>query len=70
MAAPKKSPNASPALASKAQTKGIKEFLSVLAPENKNLAAIRATARKKGKNKLSIREINREIQAYRRERQL
>ncbi len=49
---------------------GIKDFLNTIAPEKKALAAIRAEARKKGKNKLSIREINREIRSYRRERSL
>lgn len=47
---------------------GIKDFLRTIAPEKKILAAIRADARKKGKDKLSLREINREIRAYRRER--
>jgi hypothetical protein len=50
--------------------KDIKEFLKALAPENKTLAAIRATARKTGKSKLSSREIDREIRIYRRERQI
>jgi len=49
---------------------GIKDFLRTIAPEKKILAAIRADARKKGKDKLSLREINREIRAYRRERSL
>jgi prevent-host-death family protein len=49
---------------------GIKDFLKTIAPEKKVLAAIRADARKKGKDKLSLREINREIRAYRRERSL
>jgi prevent-host-death family protein len=47
---------------------GIKDFLRTIGPEKKILAAIRADARKKGKDKLSLREINREIRAYRRER--
>jgi hypothetical protein len=41
-----------------------------IAPETKVLTAIRVTARKKGKNKLSGREIEREIRSYRRERAL
>jgi len=49
---------------------GIKDFLKTIAPEKKVLAAIRADARKKGKDKLSLREVNREIRAYRRERSL
>jgi prevent-host-death family protein len=49
---------------------GIKDFLNAIAPEKKVLAAIRAEARKKGKDKLSQREINREIRSYRRERSL
>jgi len=49
---------------------GIKDFLNTIAPEKKVLAAIRAEARRKGKDKLSQREINREIRSYRRERSL
>ncbi len=49
---------------------GIKDFLNTIAPEKKILAAIRAAARKKGKDKLSLRQINREIRSYRRERSL
>ena len=49
---------------------GIKDFLNTIAPEKKVLAAIRADARKKGKDKLSQREIDREIRSYRRERSL
>ena len=49
---------------------GIKDFLKTIAPEKKVVAAIRASSRKQGKNKLSQREIDREIRAYRRERML
>ncbi len=49
---------------------GIKDFLKTIAPEKKTIAAIRAAARKKGVNKLSMAAINREIRAYRRERSL
>lgn len=49
---------------------GIEDFLNTIAPEKKVLAAIRADARKKGKDKMSLREINREIRSYRRERSL
>jgi len=48
----------------------IKDFLKTIAPEQKVLAVIRAAARKNGKNKLSMREIDREIRAYRREQSL
>jgi prevent-host-death family protein len=48
----------------------IKDFLKTIAPEKKVMAAIRAASRKKGTDKLSMREINREIRAYRRERSL
>lgn len=49
---------------------GIRDFLKNFAPEKEVLAAIRASARKKGTDRLSLREINREIRAYRRERTL
>lgn len=49
---------------------GIKDFLETIAPEKKVVAAIRTASRKQGTNKLSLREINREIRAYRRERSL
>jgi prevent-host-death family protein len=49
---------------------GIKDFLNTIASEKKVLAAIRGAARKKGKDKLSAREIDREIRSYRRERSL
>jgi prevent-host-death family protein len=49
---------------------GIRDFLKTIAPEKPVLAAIRASARKSGKNKLSMRGIDREIRAYRRERSL
>lgn len=49
---------------------GIKDFLATLAPEKRVLAAIRSAARKTGKNRLSLRQINREIRAYRRDRSL
>jgi hypothetical protein len=48
---------------------GIKDFLKTIAPEKK-VAAIRAAARKQGKDKLSMRHIDREVRAYRRERSL
>jgi prevent-host-death family protein len=49
---------------------GIKDFIRTIAPEKKVLAAIRADARKKGTNKLTLRDINREIRAARREQSL
>jgi prevent-host-death family protein len=49
---------------------GIRDFLKNIAPEKKVLAAIRAASRESGKNKLTMREIDREIRAYRRERSL
>jgi hypothetical protein len=64
------SPHAYRAQPSETQRKGIKEFLKAFAPETKTLAAIRAKARKKGTSRISLREIDREIRAYRREPQL
>lgn len=49
---------------------GIKDFLRNIAPEPEVLAAIRAEARRKSKNKLSMREIDGEIAAFRREKPL
>jgi len=49
---------------------GVKDFIKTIAPEKKVLAAIRAASRKNGTNKLSLRDINREIRAYRREQPL
>ena len=49
---------------------GVKDFIKTIAPEKKALAAIRAASRKNGTNKLSLRDINREIRAYRREQSL
>lgn len=46
---------------------GIKDFLKTIAPEKHVVAAIRAAARKQGKNKLSIRQIDQEVRTYRRE---
>lgn len=49
---------------------GIRDFLKTIAPEKSVLAAIRNASRKNGKSKLSMRDIDREIRAYRRERTL
>jgi prevent-host-death family protein len=48
----------------------IRDFIKTIAPENKVMAAVRATARKKGTNRLTLRDINRVIRAARRERSL
>jgi hypothetical protein len=47
---------------------GLKDLTRAIAPEKKALATIRKASRENGRNKLSMREINREIRAYRRER--
>jgi prevent-host-death family protein len=49
---------------------GVKDSFKTISPEKKMVAAIRAASRKQGTNKLSLREINREIRAYRRERSI
>jgi len=49
---------------------GVKDFIKTIAPEKKVLAAIRAASRKNGTSKLRLRDINREIRAYRREQSL
>jgi hypothetical protein len=49
---------------------GIQDFLKTIAPEKKVVAAIRASAAKKGKNKLTTRQIDTEIRAYRGEQRL
>jgi prevent-host-death family protein len=48
----------------------IGDFIKTIAREKKVMAAIRATARKRGTNRLTLRDINREIRAYRKERSL
>ena len=47
----------------------IKDFLKNIAPEPEVMAAIRSEAKRQGKNNLSMREIDREIAAYRQEKQ-
>lgn len=47
---------------------GINDFLKNIAPESDILATIRADAKRKGKDKISMRTIDREIKAYRREK--
>jgi Antitoxin Phd_YefM, type II toxin-antitoxin system len=49
---------------------GLKDFLKTLAPEPAVLHAIRAEARRNKTSKLTNRQIDREITAYRRERKL
>jgi prevent-host-death family protein len=49
---------------------GVRDFLKTIAPEKGILAAVRAAARRNGKSRLSTRDIDREIRAYRRERSL
>jgi prevent-host-death family protein len=46
---------------------GIKDFLKNIAPEPEVLAAIRSEAERQGKDRLSMREIDWEIAAYRQE---
>jgi len=47
---------------------GIEDFLRNIAPEAEVLAAIRAGSKQAGTDKISMREIDEEIAAYRRER--
>lgn len=47
---------------------GIDDFLRNIAPESDVLAAIRADSKRRGTDKLSMRAIDREIKAYRREK--
>ena len=47
---------------------GIRDFLQTVAPEKRVIAAIRTQAKRKGKDKLSMRQIEREIRAYRKAR--
>jgi hypothetical protein len=46
---------------------GIEDFIKTIAPEPVVLRAIRSDARRKGTSKLSMRQIEAEIAAYRRE---
>ena len=48
----------------------LKDFLKTIAPEPEVLQAIRAEAKRKKTSKLTSRQIDREITAYRRERRL
>jgi prevent-host-death family protein len=49
---------------------GLKDFLKTIAPEPEVLKAIRAEAKRNKTSKLSSRQIDQEISAYRRERRL
>ena len=49
---------------------GIEDFLENVAPEPEVLAAIRATSKQAGTDKITMREIDQEIRAYRREKRL
>jgi prevent-host-death family protein len=49
---------------------GVKDFLTTIAPEPEVLQAIRAEAKRNKTSRLTSRQINREISAYRRERKL
>lgn len=49
---------------------GLKDFLKTVAPAAEVLRAIRAEARRTKTSKLTSRQIDREISAYRRERRL
>ena len=48
----------------------LRDFLKTIAPEPEVLQAIRAEAKRNKASKLSSRQIDREITAYRRERRL
>jgi hypothetical protein len=47
---------------------GIEDFVKTIAPEHAVISAIRTDARRKGTNRLTMRQIDTEIAAYRRER--
>jgi prevent-host-death family protein len=49
---------------------GIEDFLRNIAPEPNVLAAIRAASKKAGTDRITMREIDQEIAAYRREKRL
>jgi hypothetical protein len=49
---------------------GLKDFLKTVVPEPEVLQAIRAEARRNKTSKLTSRQIDQEITAYRRERRL
>lgn len=49
---------------------GVRDFLKTIVPEPEVMAAIRTDARRSGKSTLTMRQIDQEIAAYRRERKL
>ena len=49
---------------------GIEDFLANVAPERGVLAAIRAASKESGTDRITMREIDEEIAAYRREKRL
>ena len=49
---------------------GIEDYLANIAPESEIMAALHAESRKKGTDRMSMREIDQEISAYRKERAL
>jgi prevent-host-death family protein len=49
---------------------GVKDFIDTIAPEPEFLRLIGEEAKRKGKNKLTMRQIDAEIRAARRERRL
>lgn len=49
---------------------GVRDFLKTIAPEPEVLAAIRAEAKRNKKSTLTMRQIDQEIAAFRRERKL
>ncbi|HZQ93103.1 MAG TPA: type II toxin-antitoxin system Phd/YefM family antitoxin [Terriglobales bacterium] len=48
----------------------VRDFLKTMAPESKPLAALRAASVKSGRSRMSMRQIDKEIRAYRREEKL
>lgn len=46
----------------------IEDFIRTVAPESQVLGAIRADAKRKGADKMSMRQIDAEVAAYRKER--
>ena len=49
---------------------GVRDFLKTIVPEPEVMAAIRSEAKRGGKASLTMRQIDQEIAAYRRERKL
>jgi hypothetical protein len=49
---------------------GVKDFLKAVAPEPSVMAAIRAQAKRNKKSTMTMRQIEREIAAFRRQRKI